>query len=186
MRVSKDEAAESLAAIGRSQAALRQAFRAYRGHYYLWLWGMVWLAMGLSAHFAGAAGVKAFPWFALAGALGSAGIGLWQSSEVRMPVDRRFLAVLGAVLAFGFLWPLVLRTAPSHESMFAYIGLVVAQAYIVAGLWFDTYLLRMGIVLGLVVLSGLWWFMPYFWLWSAVGGGAALIVGGCIVRWTGR
>ena len=49
MNPSKEEAAAALAAISQSQAALRSAFRAHRGHYYLWLWGLVWIAMALAA-----------------------------------------------------------------------------------------------------------------------------------------
>jgi hypothetical protein len=187
MNPSKEEAAAALAAIGQSQAALRSAFRAHRGHYYLWLWGLVWIAMALIAHFGGPAAIaRYFPMLGLAGGLASAAIGLLQRGQLRLPVDRRFVRVLLALLGFGVVWPLVLRAFPGNEAVFAYIGLVVAQLYVVAGIWFDIYLLWLGLILAGLLLVGFFFFLPIFWIWVAVFGGGALILGGFYVRYFWR
>ncbi|MEY3774118.1 MAG: hypothetical protein RLZZ129_898 [Verrucomicrobiota bacterium] len=187
MNLSKEEAAAALASIRRSQTALRQAFRAHRGHWHLWLWGVIWILIALIAHFGGPPAIQRyFVLLSVAGALGSTLIGFLQGRQVRLPVDRRFLRVLAAVFLFGLIWPLVLRPVPSNEMIFAYIGLLVAQLYIVAGLWFDVYLLWLGLILAVLLLTGLAFFLPIFWIWVAVFGGGALIGGGCYVRYGWR
>ncbi len=187
MNISKDEAAAALATVARSQAALRQAFRAHCGHWHLWLWGGIWVVMALTAHFGGPPAVaRYFLPLGLAGGLASGLIGFLQGRQVRLPVDWRFLRLLAALLGFGLIWPFVLQPVPSNELVFAYIGLLVAQAYVAAGLWFDVYLFWLGLLLTLLLLLGLWFFLPVFWIWIAVFGGGALIGGGCYVRWGWR
>lgn len=187
MNLTKPEAEAALAAIARSQEALRLAFRARHGHQYLWLWGVIWMAMALTAHWGGPAAIpRTFPWLALGGGLASGLIGWWQRQAVRVPVDRRFLGVVVTLLAFAVVWPLVLRPALSHEAIFAYISLLVAQLYIVAGIWFDSYLLWLGLILAVLLLVGLWFFLPVFWIWVAVCGGGALLLGGTYVRFCWR
>ena len=100
MTLSPDEANAALASIQRSQAAWRRAFRAHAGYLYLWLWGVIWIIMAMTAEFGGMAGVQFLPWLGLAGGVGSALIGYLQRRQVRLPVDRRFLRVLSAVLLF--------------------------------------------------------------------------------------
>ncbi len=36
-----------------SRTAMRHAIRAHYGHWYLWIWGLIWLAMALLGHFLG-------------------------------------------------------------------------------------------------------------------------------------
>ncbi len=187
MNLTKTEAEAALAAVARSQEALRQAFRARHGHYHLWLWGVVWIAMATTAQVGGAAAIQRyFPFLALGGGLASGLIGWWQRQAVRIPLDRRFLGVACAVLGFAGIWPLVLRPAFSNEAIFAYISLLVAQFYVVAGIWFDSYLLWLGLILAALLLVGFWWFLPVFWIWVGVCGGGALIVGGLYVRFFWR
>lgn len=184
MNLTKEEAAAALAAVARSQEALRQAFRAQHGHYYLWLWGIVWILMALSAHLGGQAAIQRyFPLLCLGGGAASCLIGLWQRRVVRVPVDRRFMSVLAALLGFGLLWPFLLRPAPGSERIFTYISLIVAQFYIVAGIWFDSYLVWLGLILAVLLVTGFVFFLPVFWLWIAFCGGGALILGGFYVRY---
>ena len=187
MNPTKDEAAGALAAVARSQEALRQAFRAHCGHYYLWLWGVVWVLMALSAHYGGPAAIpRYFPLLCLGGAAASGAIGLRQRRQVRIPTDRRFLGVLATLLGFGVIWLLVLQPARSNERLFVYISLMVAQIYAVAGIWFDSYLLWMGLILAALLLIGVVLFLPVFWVWVAGFGGGALILGGFYVRYFWR
>jgi hypothetical protein len=119
----------------------------------------------------------------------SVGIGFVQSRHVRAPIDRRFLAALAALLAFGyFVFPFVL--APAFNSppnsfirIFAYFWLLWMQVYILAGLWFDNYLLWIGILVTCAILLGVFLFSAVFWLWLAVFGAVPLILSGFYVRY---
>jgi len=173
----------ALAAIEASKAAMRSAVRASRGHAYLWLWGAIWIIMGLLAQFLGLTGIRWFPWVSLAGVIASLVIGMRQRTTFRLLIDRRFVGVLAATLGFGLGWVAVLGGAPSAKHLFAFIGLLVAQAYVIAGLWFDTYLLKLGLVVAATVLLGLFVFPAYFWIWIAVFGGGTLVASGFYVRY---
>ncbi len=182
-RITPSEAARALAAIASSRAAMRTAVRAHRGHTYLWLWGGIWTAMALLAHFRGLAGVQLFSWMGLGGVVASFLIGRRERSTIRLPVDRRFLRVLAASLLFGLAWLTALGGPRTPEHGFAYIGLLVAQAYVIAGLWFDSYLLALGLMVAATMLTGLFAFPAFFWIWIAVAGGGTLIASGFYVRY---
>lgn len=187
MELSKAEAAAALAAIQRADTAARSAFRAHRGHLHLWIWGGIWIAMALLAHTRGLAGVRLFPWLSGGGIVASFAVGFFQSTRVRAPLDRRFLGALGTILAFAALFPFLLRPAAlTPELIFAYIGLVVAQIYVIAGLWFDTYLLWFGLVIAALILAGFFLFFSVFWLWIAVCTGGAFLLTGFYVRYFWR
>ncbi len=187
MHLTKEEAAAALAAIDRSRAASRHAFRAHHGHFHLWLWGLVWIAMAMSVQFGGPTVIRRFwPWLYLGGGLVSFLIGWLQSSQVRAPTDRRFLALLFSLIAFGFIWLLILRPAATSEQLFTYFSLICAQAYIIAGIWFDSYLAWLGLILAVLLLVGFFFFLPIFWIWVAVFGGGSLILGGFYVRYFWR
>jgi hypothetical protein len=97
-------------------------------------------------------------------------------------VDKHFLGVLAAVVLFGMLWPLVLRATFTNESVFAYIGLLVMLCYVIAGIWFDSYLLWLGLVVAALIVVGLFFFHSIFWWWIAFFGGGSLIATGFYVR----
>ena len=186
MQLSSEEAARALAAIQTSREAMRSAVRAHRGHYHLWLWGVIWIALALLAEFRGQGGVHLFPWLCAAGIVGSGILGIIQSSQVRAPVDRRFLAVLAAVALFAFLAPLVLHASPDDKAVFAYVGLVAMVCYIIAGIWFDLYLVWLGLVIAVLILVGLFVFSTFFWWWIAVFGGGTMILTGGYIRYFWR
>jgi hypothetical protein len=143
--------------------------------------------MALLMEFSGETSVRHFPWLCLGGGLASFVIGRVQAAQVRVPVDRRFLGVLFAVVGFALLWPaLLIRRAPTNELGFVYMGLVVMQAYIIAGIWFDTYLLWLGLLVTVLLLVGWWFVAPWFWLWIAVCCGGTLIGSGFYVRFLMR
>ncbi len=184
MQITSEEAARSLAAVEASRTAMRSILRANRGHWHLWLWGAIWIAMAMLAQFRGEAGMRLFPWIVPAGILASLAIGITQGRRIRMPVDRRFLGVLGAVIAFAIIAPaLLMRTAPDGKALFAYGGLAAMLCYVIAGIWFDTYLLRLGAAMAALILIGLFCFPAVFWWWIAVFGGGPLLVAGCPIRY---
>lgn len=187
MNLTKEEAAAALAAIDRSREVTRRAFRAHHGHYYLWLWGLIWIAMALIAQFTGPAGMQRHSfWLCGVGGLVSFLIGWRQSGEVRAPVDRRFLGVLIVVIFFSLLWLAILRPVPTTERLFVFLSLICAQVYIIAGIWFDSYLAWLGFILAVLLMVGFFFFLPIFWIWIAVCGGGSLILGGFYVRYFWR
>ncbi len=167
---------------------MRQAVRAYRGHFYLWLWGGIWIAMALSVHFFGDRGIRLLPLFILVGVAGSYAIGYVQSSHIRSRLDQRFLRALACILGFGLIWPSALGVTGPNESMrvFAFIALLVMQAYVLAGIWFDNYLLAIGLAVSGLILLGLFVFPGIFWLWFAVFCGGSVVLSGFVVRYLWR
>ena len=186
MQLTPEEAARALAAIQTSRETMRSAIRAHRGHYHLWLWGVVWVGMAMLAEFRGLTGIRLLPWLCAAGVAGSTVLGAIQSSQIRGPIDKRFLGVLAAVILFSALWPLVLRAPVNDQAIFAYIGLVAMLCYIIAGIWFDTYLVWLGLVMTALILVGLFLFSSIFWWWIAIFGGGTLIVTGFYIRYFWR
>lgn len=184
--ITPEEAARALQAIEVSRQAMRSAVRANRGHAYLWLWGSLWSAMGLLAQMRGPAGIQLFPWLALGGVVASVVIGVRQSATIRLPIDRRFIGVLIASLIFSLGFIPVLGAPASAKHTFAYIGMVVAQSYVIAGFWFDTYLLWLGLAVAVAILLGLLAFPALFWIWIAAFGGGTLIASGFYVRYVMR
>jgi hypothetical protein len=187
MQITPEEAQRALHDIAVSRAIIRSAVRAHHGHYHLWLWGGIWVLMALLAHFRGVAGVRLFPGIAGAGVVAAFFLGWWQSGQVRAAVDRRLLAAIMMLVAFGlFVWPFVLGVPRSNEHLFAYTALLCMQAYVIAGLWMDSYLLWTGLIASALILVGLLVFPAIFWLWFAVFGGGTLILTGFYVRYFWR
>ncbi len=183
MQLSPDEAARALAAIDASRQAMRSAVRANRGHFHLWLWGAAWIAMALIAQYWGEPGTRLFPWIVLAGVVLSLVIGATQARRIRAPVDPRFFGVLAAVAGFALVAPLVLHPQVDARAVFAYIGLIAMLCHVIAGIWFDRYLLWLGLAIAGLILVGLFVFPGFFWWWIAVFGGGTMILTGVYVRY---
>lgn len=179
--ITPHEAASALASIDDARLTMRRALRAHRGHFHLWIWGAAWIAMPLLVWQGGERAMRHFPWICLVGALLSAGVAWGQSRQVKIPINARFVCALLAVIAFGVLFPLVLGVRDAR-ALFAYICLLAMQAYVVAGLWTDTYLLWLGLVVCGFILLGYFVFPEMFWPWMAACGGGSLILTGFYVR----
>lgn len=181
--LSPQEAGALLADVEATRAAMRRVIREHRGHYHLWIWGAAWIAMPLAAHFGGDNAVRFFPWICVGGALLSFLTGFTQSRQIRRPTDGRFVAVMVTIWCFGALFPLVLHAPldnPRH--MYAFCCLIAMQTYVIAGLWADTYLLWLGLLVTALVLAGVFLFPGIFWLWMAIFCGGALVLTGFYVR----
>ena len=85
MQLSPQEAASALGEIEAARAAMRRTIRAHRGHFHLWIWGVVWVAMPLTAHFGGDHRARFFPWICIAGGIASAVVGLIGSAIASTP-----------------------------------------------------------------------------------------------------
>lgn len=171
-----------LAEIEAGRAAMRRAIREHRGHYHLWLWGAAWIAMPLTAQVGGDGATRYFPWICAVGGLLSFLIGFTQSRQIRRPTNRRFVAAIAMLWAFAAIFPLVLRASVDARSLYAYGCLVAMQSYVVAGLWTDSYLLWVGLLVSALILLGLFAFPAVFWWWMAGFGGGTLVLTGVYVR----
>jgi hypothetical protein len=185
MNISPEEAARALGDIEASRAAMRTAIRSYRGHYHLWLWGGIWVAIALRAEFHALPGLRVDHWLSLAGIATTALIILGQKAQIRSTGHSRFLWMLATIIVFAYIWPLVLGQPANHKSSFAYGALVPMFCFIVAGIWFDSYLLWVGLVISALILAGLFFFPAIFW-WVGVFCGGALIGTGFYVRFFWR
>jgi len=56
--LSQLHATQLLDSINQSRTAMRAAIRTYSGHWYLWLWGVIWLGMALLGQFLGIAAMS--------------------------------------------------------------------------------------------------------------------------------
>lgn len=182
MKLTPAEATAALAEVEAARATMRHVIRAHRGHLHLWIWGVAWIVMPLLVHFRGESAMQLFPWIALAGGVASATAGFTQASQIRLLPSARFLGMLAALLVFALVFPFVLITQPEPKAIYAYICLVAMQAYVVAGLWTDTYLLWLGLAITALILVGLFVFPAVFWLWMAAFSGGSLLVSGFYVR----
>jgi hypothetical protein len=180
--ISPEDAAALLSEIDAARSAMRRVVREHRGHYHLWIWGLAWVAMPLTAHLGGDPAARFFPWICLGGVALSILVGFTQGRQIRRRVDSRLIAMLVTVWAFAALFPWVLHAPGNVRVLYTFVCLVAMQSYVIAGLWTDTYLLWVGIVVAALVLIGYFLFPAFFWLWMAAFGGGTLILTGFYVR----
>jgi hypothetical protein len=185
MNISPEEAARALGEIEASRAAMRTIIRGFRGHYYLWLWGGIWAAIALLAEFHLLHLLNVSHWLIYPGIAATFLIMFFQGAKIRLPVNKQFIGVLAAIVVFSFVWPLVLGHPANAKSGFAYGALVPMFCYIVAGIWFDCYLLWIGLLVSALILASLFFFPALFW-WSVVLCGGTLIGTGFYVRFFWR
>src|SRR4051812_29611691 len=184
--LSPQEASALLADVDAARAAMRHAIRDHRGHYHLWIWGAAWIAMPLTAHFGGDNAARYFPWICVVGWLLSVITGITQGRQIRRSTNGRFIAAMVTLWVFAALFPFVLRPAFEVRAIYTYTCLIAMQTYVMAGLWTDTYLLWVGLVVTVLVLLGFFLFPGIFWLWMAVFGGGTLVLTGFYVRHSWR
>jgi hypothetical protein len=183
MQLTPPDAAAALAEVNRARATMRRAIRANRGHWHLWIWGAAWIVMPLAAQFGGDGAAHWFGLICLPGIIASTVIGLTQARQIKTPLDRRLVAVLTTLFLFAAIFPFVLGVRADARTLYAYLCLVFMQAYVVAGLWTDTYLLWLGLVVTALILAGLFVSPGVFWPWMAVCGGGPLLLTGFYVRY---
>ncbi len=145
--------------------------------------------MSLSVHFRGKEGMRSFPFLVLAGMILSTAIGSYQARQIRTPFDKRFFAALCCLLVFASLWPFLFGGFHGPQAdirSFAFFSLVVMQVYVLAGIWFDNYLLIVGLVVSVLILVGVFVFPEIFWLWFALCCGVPIVLSGFVVRYLWR
>jgi len=186
MQLSPDEARSALHSIETSRQAMRSIIRSHRGPSSALALGDNLGGDGHGAQFRGFEGVKQMPWLGLIGWVLSIAIGVTQVPKYEGSVDRRFIALLATIIGFAAVWPLVLGLPTDPRSLFAYSALVAMFCYAVAGIWFDVYLLWVGLIVAALILIGLFVFPAIFWWWIAIFGGGSLIGTGFYIRFFWR
>jgi hypothetical protein len=186
MNISPEEAEKALLEIEASRVAMRGAIRSHRGHLFLWLWGFVWMAMSALYWIDGHRFLWEIVAFAAAGIVGSFVIGIVQDRQIRSRFDRRFAAVCATLLVFGYgVWPVLFGGFASHKAAFGYFSLLWMQLYIVAGIWFDIYLLWVGLAVTALIVAGFLLAPGFFWAFTLLCG-AVLVGSGFYVRYFWR
>lgn len=99
-----------------------------------------------------------------------------------MPFNARFAALIGLLVVFSIVWLTILGGTNSRQ-IYAYFCTIAMFGYIAAGLWFDIYLVWLGIAATALTLVGYFAFGPWFWLWMAFAGGGTLVGTGFYVRY---
>ncbi len=186
MNITQEDAQRALQDIEASRLAMRGAIRSHRGHLFLWLWGLVWIVM--SALFW--ADAHRFQYAAtavgVAGIIASFAIGMFQNRQIRSRIDKRFVTVCAVLLGFGYLvWPIFFGGLSSYKAGFGYSTLLWMQLYIVAGIWFDNYLLWVGLAVSALVVAGFLLVPGLFWALTILCG-AVLVGSGFYVRYFWR
>ena len=182
MTLSPDEAREALDQVEAGRKAARLALRRNSGHLHMWIWGTFWVVVPIAFHFSEAFAAR-FTWvFALVGACASAYVGRFvEGSRIRKPFNPRFGALGLLLAAYAVAWILLLGSSDS-KTIYAYFCTVSMFGYVVAGLWFDIYLVWVGLAATVLTFAGYYLFNPWFWIWMAIAGGGTLIGTGFYVR----
>jgi hypothetical protein len=182
MDITPDEATQALRAVEASKMAMRKAIMNSRGPAQLWIWGLAWMAMAIVRKLQYPRFWVMITWISLAGAVASLVVGIVQGGKIRAKVDRRFMAVCATLLIFGYgIWPRFFTVFKGFDSSYAYQVVLWMQLYIVGGIWFDTILLWVGLLITGIIMVGYLCFPEYFWL-AAFLSGVVLFCSGFYIK----
>jgi hypothetical protein len=164
MNISPEEAADALRNVAASRLAMRRALQNHRGHLHLWLWGLIWIAMSALNWRYDKAALHAVWWLCGIGLVISCGIGMFQGSQIRSRIDRRFLGVCATLLVFGYVvWPFLFGGFQVYRTAYAYFTVLWMQVYMVAGIWFDNFWFWLGLTVTVLTLASLIFLPAAFW-----------------------
>ncbi len=186
--ISSEEAARALRDVEASRLRMRTVVRAHQGHYHLWLWGVIVAGQCLGTQFYGVRALGLPSLIAIGvGLILSCLIGFLQATQIRTRPDPRFVGVVLMILVFHLgIIPALVGWPRDPKVAYTYGILLWTQIYIVAGLWFDSYLLWLGLLSVVFALLGLLVFTAFFWFWCAFFVGGTLIASGFYVRYFWR
>ena len=104
-------------------------------------------------------------------------------SPTKSPHNKRFGFFWFFLFIFADIY-LVLLWPWNNYQMHAFVAVLVMFAYVIMGLWFDRFLLWLGLATTALIVVGfyLFLFQPAFWLWMAAMGGGTLLVTGLYIR----
>ena len=188
MDVSPQAAHQSLAEIKQVMHDTRRAVAARGTDLILMLWGVIWFVAFSGSQFWPRQSSWIWTVGDVLGVLVTIAIAtsFGRSAPVRIPGARqlgwRIFAFWCGLSAYSSLWLFILPPTSTRQ-VTAFITTVVMFAYVVLGLWFESWLLAMlGAGVTAMLMVGYLWLPEYFYLWMAVCGGGALFASGLYIR----
>lgn len=173
MALSRREVVRALGEVEAAQAQAAHLAQYARQGDVLLAWGAVWLVCNLVSQFTPQQSRWTWPLGVL--------LGLSASVVARRGVERRHGRRAGlGFLAVSALLAGVFAVSPPRTpaAADAVISLCVAATYMLAGVWGGARWLVLGASLFALILLGWFAASAWFFLWMAVAGGGALILGG--------
>jgi hypothetical protein len=182
MPLTKSEASEALNHIATTEDRSSAAYGYDVSAPFLILWGLLWMV--------GYGGTDLFEnhadqiWTGVAifGFLASMYIGMRRKQATGNPVIAlRWTGTYLSLAAFVLATVAVMKPSTGAQ-VGAFIPLVVAVIYVIAGLWFGFRFCVAGLVIAALTLGGFFYLHEHFALWMAAVGGGGLILGGVWMR----
>ncbi len=178
MTLSRDDAARALGDVEAAQARASILAQYARQGDTLIAWGAVWGVCNLVSQFTPRAAGPAW----LVGTAIGIGVTAWVNRGGTERSRGRRFALTFLVVALFLSGVFAVSPPRSAEAGDAVISLCVAGAYALMGVWTGPRWAVLGVGLSALILLG-WFVAPaWFFLWMALAGGGALIVGGLWLR----
>jgi hypothetical protein len=173
MPLTQTEAHDALEVIAQSDALSRRLAGYAQVGAQLILWGVLWMA-GFSLEYVEPSWVNAiWPVIGVGGSIGSFVLARQGGAESDWRIGAGvWILVLLAIALLCVLGP------PSPAQIAATNGLIIAAAYMIAGLGLGARLVAIGAFLAVATLLGFYLAGPYFILWMGLAAGGSLILGG--------
>jgi hypothetical protein len=196
MALSPHEAAAALRDIGQARTRSARAYGYQQASPNLILWGVLWaVGYGLTD----ALPYRALPIWIAVDAIGLAtSIAIGVRSRARSDPARRLAIEPGRtagwaspqwgfpaalLIAFTFIAAAIAVMSPvSGRQIGAFVPLVVAASYALAGIWIGLRFVVTGAVIAALTLIGFFLLPTHFFLWMAGVGGGALVLAGVWLR----
>lgn len=181
MNISPEEAQASLEAIQQARAKMHKL--AGMSGYYLIIWGAVWFFGCLANQFLPLAYVGWVwgPLSAVAWIL-SAILGIYQGRQVRTSVDARIGLFFLALFGFTVLWFLIMQPISVKQGVLFLLTIIMFGG-VVAGIMSRYVSSIIGsLAITVLVLIGYYVLPAYFFLWTAITCGLAMIAAGLVMR----
>ena len=189
------EARAALAEVDQVLVQTRHAIRQGVSAPLLILWGCIWMAADTTTQFYPQAMNWLWAVFDLVGIAGCVGIFRCHRQRMKSSGGWRYGVFWGILFFYAILWMNLLVSVdwpktsqdwiafePMYRRMTAYMHTVPMFAYVVGGLWLDTFFVWLGAIVTVLIVLGLCFVQEYFYLWLAVTGGGALVVSGVFIK----
>lgn len=181
MAIQPQDAAASLSDVEAIQRRTREAVRYSYASTYQIMWGVL-VGAGYLAEYAHPA-TAIYTWLAVIvlGIGGGAAIRLWRARLSGRPADWRVVYGQIALIAFGFLWTLVLTDATARQAA-ALWPTFYMFAMVLFGIWVGRFFIGLGLTVTVLVAIGYLWAGSWFLPAMAVVVGGGLIASGLYLR----
>ena len=178
MTLSREDAARALGDVDSAQARASTLAGYARQGDTLVAWGAMWLACNLVSQFAPPFAGRAW----LAGTIAGVAATAWANRQGSGRAKGRRTALTFLVVILLLCGVFAVSPPQSPAALDAVVSLCVAGGYGLLGVWAGRRWLLLGAALFVLILAG-WFAAPaWFFLWMALAGGGALIVGGLWLR----